>query len=488
MATVQRSAMAVSYSVDGTFTLAGMFLNPAAGRAAIVMEDSALFLDVDIPGVGTGRLKMQLVPVWDEESESESVQGSSQALEEALYWNATDKEEPLATADGDELEEAAKHLTWPESVGDIEATEANWDVGGVLLDLVEYHNTSMKWQGMTWQEKHVIQLAWECWCPIAMLESARNNSLNIDPYQTVPYFQSQTAIHIEPSEALPFVQVRQSAKRPLEVAACCLVDFFMQTDQTPLCTTYGRLSAVVMAIAPPEKQVLLVRQALSVRTCNHVTQLLQQAMHEAVNNPALVPILKDYMSGHRISQLLKHPTGLFEIMAYIHYLGHSRDVAGIEKLCHELEDSLIPATHERSYKVFMLLAHLQPLTPVVAIFFQRLLMKTSSHFLETSRRGNGNFVINDFMLFCPATALDWMGNEFTGSLRKALCTSAHHSVQRWLELTSNKDAVARFTDAFILEFRQLGCGSFHKKACGHVAWRLQDARLRLALEPVEPWL
>lgn len=115
-----------------------------------------------------------------------------------------------------------------------------------------------------------------------------------------------------------------------------------------------------MALATPEMQVTLLKQAVELSemttggtiTNAHMNNaIIQQAMHEAVANQMLVPLIKEYMTGNT-QALVRHPVGLFEVMAYIHFLALTKDRAGTEKLCEDLEDgseSLMKNNY--SYKV-----------------------------------------------------------------------------------------------------------------------------------------
>ena len=228
-----------------------------------------------------------------------------------------------------------------------------------------------------------------CWCPESLLKAAPDGIISANGFRTASY-----ALAHPQTSGRPFVEVKGESKAYCQGFLDEAVHLFMALDLSVV-AEHPRLGQVLMALAnPQQQQTLLSRAFLYTRagTSTVASQLLQQAMHEAKSNPALVPRLRLHMTGQVLQLACRHPVRIYEVMAYIDLLSVIRDGQAAARLCEELvqgtpEEGMV---HSYSYKVYLHLAKLQHCSNHVGDFFDEVFAGTPAS--SIAQTGMGNFV------------------------------------------------------------------------------------------------
>jgi hypothetical protein len=252
----------------------------------------------------------------------------------------------------------------------------------------------------------------------------------------------------------PFIEVEEYKKTEIGLQnRQALVDEYFQVDHGFECGN-KRLGAILMALVPQQSQVEILKHALSIyewKSTSLANSIIQQAFHEAIENMDLRRLLSEQMKGPSLITAARHKDRLFDIMAYIHFLGKTKDVNGIEILCQDLQPhfgNIMGHNCMQSYKIFQKLAQLGQITDTVNMFFKNVLPTKSIS--EFAQRAQNNFIVSEVMRFTDCKHLDEIAHIFMGDMKNCIKTDAHYCLQTLCKCLKNRETLEKFSQAFVL--------------------------------------
>ena len=277
-------------------------------------------------------------------------------------------------------------------------------------------------------------------------------------YSTLGYFSSKGPGHLgigrrhQDTSNHPFVVIDQGTRDSLAEtgAAAQAVTTFGAIVVDDMCKNYERLACVILVMATPQEQALLLKKAIGLRhaagSCLlYVSNMIQQAMHEAIKNPALVFHLEHYIYGHSIRTLQHDMHGNFELTAYIHYIASVKSELAAKRLCDALRQDFEFAdlTQKFGYKVYQRLAHLIPEFSDVEQFYKTIFAADDADVKLLAQDANGNFVLSAIFMVAPQDMIKHLSEPLVNDKKMWTHPKANYCVRMWLQKTDDANSLRR---------------------------------------------